>query len=157
VTSSNEKENEKRRKRYAEDPEYRETELARKRAHYQLQRDAINAGLRHRYATDPEFRLKRKKDPVKARAAELSRSFYRRPLASRSRATLSRMVRRKSSWERSKRSIPATGLHLMMIWRRPIVPLSCLRSNVRRYSNRTCRRRARTCGSGLATRAGPKK
>jgi Recombination endonuclease VII len=60
VTSPNEKQNERRRKRYAEDPEYRETELARKRAHYRLHKNAITAGIRVRYATDPEFRLKRK-------------------------------------------------------------------------------------------------
>ena len=75
MTSSNEKQNERRRKRYAEDPQYRETELARKRAHYQLHKDAITASLRHRYATDPEFRLKRKKDPVKSRGAELKTTY----------------------------------------------------------------------------------
>jgi hypothetical protein len=75
VTSSNEKENERRRKRYAEDPEYRETQLARRRALYQDRKNAINERRRRRYATD-EFRLKRaKKDPFKARKWSLKSTY----------------------------------------------------------------------------------
>jgi Recombination endonuclease VII len=76
VTSSNEKQNEKRRKRYAEDPEHRERHLARSLAHYHAHKDAITEGLRHRYATDPEFRQKRlKKNPATARRTSL-KSLY---------------------------------------------------------------------------------
>jgi Recombination endonuclease VII len=72
VTSSNEKANERRRKRYAEDPEYRETQLARRRARYPLHKDAINERRRHRYATDPDYRVTRlKKDSVRARRSSL--------------------------------------------------------------------------------------
>ena len=70
MTSRSQKQNERRSKRHPEDPD-RETKLARRRARYHLHKDAINERVRCRYATDPEFRLKRKKDPVKARGAEL--------------------------------------------------------------------------------------
>jgi hypothetical protein len=76
VTSSNEKANERRRKRYAEDPEYRETQLARRRARYPLHKDAINERRRHRYATDPDYRVTRlKKDSVRARRSSLKNAY----------------------------------------------------------------------------------
>src|SRR5262245_7493109 len=43
------------RKRYAEDPEYREKKLASDRAHHAAHKDEINARKREKYRTDPEF------------------------------------------------------------------------------------------------------
>jgi len=62
---------ERRKKRYAEDPDYREAVLAaeraryaarkgeitaRRRTRYAATKGEINARRRHRYATDPEYR-----------------------------------------------------------------------------------------------------
>ena len=47
-----------RRKRYAEDPEYRERVRARNVRSRLAHRDEINARKRHRWRTDPEYRLK---------------------------------------------------------------------------------------------------
>jgi hypothetical protein len=47
---------ERKKQRYAEEPELREKIKSRNRAHRLKKRDAINAERRHRYATDPEFR-----------------------------------------------------------------------------------------------------
>src|SRR5713101_3664917 len=50
--------NERRRKRYAEDPEYRERKLESQRRYQTLYNAEITARRRHRYATDPEYRAK---------------------------------------------------------------------------------------------------
>ena len=47
-----------RRKRYAEDPEYREKVLAYNRARSATQKDEINARVRARRRSDPEFRAR---------------------------------------------------------------------------------------------------
>jgi hypothetical protein len=47
---------ERRRKRYAEDPEYRARILASNRAHNAAHKDALNARRRERRATDPGYR-----------------------------------------------------------------------------------------------------
>jgi hypothetical protein len=49
----------RRRQRYAEDPEYRERIRAANRANQQLHRDELNRRRRLRYATDPVYRAKR--------------------------------------------------------------------------------------------------
>jgi hypothetical protein len=46
----------RRKKRYAEDEEYRERLLAGNRARHHRNKDKINARKRHRWATDPEYR-----------------------------------------------------------------------------------------------------
>jgi Recombination endonuclease VII len=48
----------RKRKRYAEDPEYRKREQAHARRHHATHREEIAARRRHRYATDPEYRAK---------------------------------------------------------------------------------------------------
>ena len=45
-----------KRKRYAEDPEFRARRLASNRAFYAAHKAEINARWRHRWATDPKFR-----------------------------------------------------------------------------------------------------
>jgi hypothetical protein len=47
---------ERRRKRYAEDPEYRARTLASNRAYNAAHKDALNARRRERRATDPDYR-----------------------------------------------------------------------------------------------------
>ena len=47
---------ERKKQRYAEEPELREKIEGRNRAHWLKKGDAINAERRHRYATDPEYR-----------------------------------------------------------------------------------------------------
>src|SRR5262245_45150922 len=43
------------KKRYAEDPEYREKKLASKRAHWAAHKDELNERKREKYRTDPEY------------------------------------------------------------------------------------------------------
>jgi Recombination endonuclease VII len=50
--------NERRRKRYAEDPEYREKVNASRRAYNRNHRERINARERQRRRSDPEFRAR---------------------------------------------------------------------------------------------------
>jgi hypothetical protein len=50
--------NERRRQRYAEDPEYRERVLAGKRVSDEKGREETNARRRQKWATDPELRAK---------------------------------------------------------------------------------------------------
>ena len=50
------------KKRYAEDPDYRDQQIARSLRHYWTHKDEINEGQRERYQADPEYReLKRKR------------------------------------------------------------------------------------------------
>ena len=50
------------KKRYAEDPDYRDQQIARSLRHYWEHKDEINEGQRERYQADPEYReLKRKR------------------------------------------------------------------------------------------------
>lgn len=50
--------NEQSRKRYAEDPEYRERKLASNRAYSKEHREEINARVREKHASDPKIREK---------------------------------------------------------------------------------------------------
>src|SRR5262245_38220569 len=64
------------RKRYAEDPAYREKTLADRRAHYNANSERINEGRRRRYATDADYRAKVLADNRKtSRAHRLQRSY----------------------------------------------------------------------------------
>jgi hypothetical protein len=64
------------KKRYAEDPEYREGVLAGKRARHAICKTDINARRRLRYATDPEYRQRfLDRDPIKVREKELKRKY----------------------------------------------------------------------------------
>jgi len=64
------------RKRYAEDPAYREKTLADRRAHYKANSEWINEGRRRRYATDADYRAKVLADNRKtSRAHRLQRSY----------------------------------------------------------------------------------
>jgi hypothetical protein len=64
------------KKRYAEDPEYREGVLAGKRARHAICKTDINARRRLRYATDPEYRQRfLDRDPIKVREKELRRKY----------------------------------------------------------------------------------
>jgi hypothetical protein len=47
-----------RRKRYAEDPEYRERRKAAARAYYRVNKKELAAQKRHRRATDPDYRFR---------------------------------------------------------------------------------------------------
>jgi Recombination endonuclease VII len=67
--------NENRRKRYADDPKYREEERKRKRLSRVAHREEINARKRRKYAIDPEFRRKQLAYMVKSRRAKLLRDF----------------------------------------------------------------------------------
>jgi hypothetical protein len=49
---------ERDKKRYAEDPEYRERRRATVRAYKQRNKDRLNASSREKYATDPDYRAK---------------------------------------------------------------------------------------------------
>ncbi len=51
---------EQRRKRYAEDPEYRERELAASRAYHAKHRDRLNALKREKWRSNSEFRERRR-------------------------------------------------------------------------------------------------
>jgi hypothetical protein len=62
-------ENEKQRKRYAEDAEYRKKKIKYAAAYRDANRAKVNAQLRHRYATDSEYRAKER-----ARGAKLWRA-----------------------------------------------------------------------------------
>jgi len=55
------RENERKRQRYAEDPEYRKHRLGIERAWRRRNRDKVNARTRLRWSTDPKFRKKRLK------------------------------------------------------------------------------------------------
>ena len=44
------------KKRYAEDPDYRDQQIARSLRHYWEHKDEINEGQRERYQADPEYR-----------------------------------------------------------------------------------------------------
>jgi hypothetical protein len=64
------------RKRYAEDPAYREKTLADRRAHYKANSERINEGRRRRYANDPAYRAKVLAENRKtSRAHRLQRSY----------------------------------------------------------------------------------
>ena len=52
-------ERDRRRRRYAEDPEYRATTLAANRAWRQAREEEVNRRQRLKYATDAEYRAKR--------------------------------------------------------------------------------------------------
>jgi recombination endonuclease VII len=68
--------NERRRKRYAEDPEYRARTLAYNRAYNAAHREAISARRRHRWDTDPEYQEKqRARHRGKARASWLKANY----------------------------------------------------------------------------------
>ncbi len=63
--------NERRRKRYAEDPEYRERQLKNQLRYHTVHQAEITARRRRRYATDPEYRARCLAENAKARRASL--------------------------------------------------------------------------------------
>jgi Recombination endonuclease VII len=67
--------NEKRRKRYAEDEEYRKRTLARGHAYYQAHKQEIAAQHRQRYATDSEYRAQRREWNAYRRSAQIKRCY----------------------------------------------------------------------------------
>ena len=64
------------RKRYSEDPAYREKALAASRAHYKANSERINEGRRRRYANDPAYRSKVLADNRKTSRAHRLRRAY---------------------------------------------------------------------------------
>jgi hypothetical protein len=66
-------ENEKQRKRYAEDAEYRKKKIKYAAAYRDANRPKVNAQLRHRYATDSEYRAKESARSAKLRRAKILR------------------------------------------------------------------------------------
>ena len=70
VEKKKRRKSERRKQRYAEDPEYREKTNAGNRASHRKHKQARNAKSRQRYATDPEFRA--------AKAASKSKSGLKR-------------------------------------------------------------------------------
>ncbi len=67
--------NERRRKRYAEDDEYRKSRLAAGRRFHATHRAAINEDRRRRYASDPDYRAKRVADGAKSRRSNLLKRY----------------------------------------------------------------------------------
>jgi len=67
--------NEKRRKRYTEDPEYRKKELASACRYYAAHKAEITERKRRRYETDPEFRAKCLAANAKGRRANLLKRY----------------------------------------------------------------------------------
>src|SRR5262249_30876534 len=65
---------ERRKQRYAEDPEYRARIQARNKASWDRHKDEIKARMRLRYATDPEYRTKilTRLDPLERRKQYLA-------------------------------------------------------------------------------------
>src|SRR5262249_25053635 len=61
--------NERNKKRYAEDAEYRKSVQERNRCFYAAHKAEINERRRHKYATDPEFRAKSLANSAKDRRA----------------------------------------------------------------------------------------
>jgi hypothetical protein len=71
------------RKRYAEDPKYRERKLAWNRAHRQKHREQINARARQKWRSDPEYRERgraRRKETWRRIAYGVTTEDYQRML-----------------------------------------------------------------------------
>src|SRR5947209_20589059 len=66
----------RRTKRYAEDPEYRERMQERGRRFYAAHKEEILERKRHKYATDPEYRAKRLASQSRARRAHVLKYKY---------------------------------------------------------------------------------
>jgi Autographiviridae endonuclease VII len=66
-------ENERQRKKYAEDAEYRKKKIKYAAAYREANRAKVNAQLRHRYATDSEYRAKESARGAKLRRAKILR------------------------------------------------------------------------------------
>jgi hypothetical protein len=76
VEEKKRRKNERRRQRYAEDPEFRERKQAINRRSKRKNKDAINARRRNRYATDPELRVKTRAQQFKSqREIALKRKY----------------------------------------------------------------------------------
>jgi Recombination endonuclease VII len=73
--------NERRRRRYAEDPEYRQRELEASRRYHAAHKAEINERKRRKWATDPEYRAKGKARVPKDKATRAKR--YRARLLKR--------------------------------------------------------------------------
>ena len=74
-----EEKNARRRKRYAEDPEYRERRIDSSHRHWAAHQEEIKADLRRRWATDPDYR---------ARLLAKQRKSYRKAVLMRHGITL---------------------------------------------------------------------
>ncbi len=67
---------ERKRKRYAEDPEYRKSMQGRSRRFHAAHKEEISERKRRRYATDPEYRAKCLASQAKGRRANLLKFRY---------------------------------------------------------------------------------
>jgi len=67
--------NEQRRKRYAEDPEYRQRELEASRRYHAIHKAEINERKRRKWATDPEYRAKGNATRGKRQRAHLLKRY----------------------------------------------------------------------------------
>jgi len=65
----------RKRKRYAEDPEYRKSMQERGRRYHACHKEEINERKRHRYATDPEYRTRVLAQNAKSQRASLLKCY----------------------------------------------------------------------------------